>query len=116
MQKYEQLDSIRLARQTAIEVYRLTGSFPKSERFGLAEQLRRSAVSVGSNIAEGTGRATDADLKTFLVIARGSATELHFQLDLAARLGLADRGDIQSILELVERTKATLSGHIRYLR
>ena len=76
------------ATTLAIEVYRLTGDFPSSERFGLAAQMRRAAVSVGSNIAEGCGRSGDRDFVRFLQIARGSTTELAFQLTVAMQLGL----------------------------
>ena len=115
MQKYDKLDSMSHATAAAVAVYELTRSFPESEQFGLADQLRRSAVSVGSNIAEGTGRTSDADLRRYLSIARGSATELHYQLRLAVRLGLLDEEAATPVLESVERTKATLTGHLRSL-
>lgn len=71
-------------------VYRLTGNFPREEAFGLTSQLRRSAVSIASNIAEGHGRMNAREFKHFLLIARGSNCELQTQLEVAANLKLAD--------------------------
>ena len=70
-----------------LDVYRITEKFPHSERFGLTTQLRRAAVSVPSNIAEGHSRATRGEYKTFLSIARGSVAEVEVQLTLAEQLG-----------------------------
>ena len=77
-------------------VYRDTASFPKDETFGLRNQIRRAAVSVPSNIAEGSARITTGELMQFLGIARGSLAELETQLELAVKLGF-----------LVETTDAT---------
>jgi len=71
------------AMELAREVYRSTESFPHSEMFGLRTQMRRSAVSVPSNIAEGHGRLTDPQLRNFLGMARGSLYELQTQTELA---------------------------------
>lgn len=72
-------------------VYRDTAGFPGEETFGLKSQLRRSAVSVPSNIAEGSARITTGELIQFLGIARGSLAELETQLEVATRLELLDR-------------------------
>ena len=71
----------------ALEVYRITERFPQVERFGLTTQLRRAAVSVASNIAEGHARTTRGEYKHFLSIARGSVVEVEVQLTLAEQLG-----------------------------
>jgi four helix bundle protein len=73
-----------------LEVYRITESFPHAERFGLTSQLRRAAVSVPSNLAEGHSRTTRGEYKNFLSIARGSVVEVEVQLNLAERLGYVD--------------------------
>jgi four helix bundle protein len=87
MQDVQKLAVYREARQLAVNVYRLTSSFPASERFGLTQQMRRAAVSVGSNIAEGCGRKGSRALLPFLYYAIGSSKELEFQLDLSEDLG-----------------------------
>jgi four helix bundle protein len=74
-------------------VYRDTSGFPNEETFGLKNQLRRSAVSVPSNIAEGSARITTGELMQFLGIARGSLAELETQLELAVRLGFMSRAN-----------------------
>jgi len=76
--------------ELTIEVYRLTRGFPKEETFGLSSQLRRAAVSIPSNIAEGQGRSNTREFRQFLSIARGSNCELQTQLEIARALGLGD--------------------------
>lgn len=71
-------------------IYTLTESFPKTELFGLTSQMRRSAVSIPSNIAEGSKRQSKADFRNFLAVALGSAAELETQLELANRLKFSD--------------------------
>ena len=73
-----------------VTIYRLTGSFPREEVFGLSSQLRRSAVSIPSNIAEGQGRLNTGEFRQFLGIARGSNCELLTQLEIARMLGYGD--------------------------
>ena len=84
---HTKLKAFALADEVALSVYRETASFPTEERFGITQQLRRSAVSVASNIVEGCGRRTEADFLHFLDMAHGSARELEYQLSLAMRLG-----------------------------
>jgi four helix bundle protein len=75
------------AVQLSIEIYRLTASFPASERFGLTNQMRRSAVSIASNIAEGYGRSTRGGYLQFLGYSSGSNCELQTQLVIAKTIG-----------------------------
>ena len=89
MGDYQKLDVWTLARTLAGSVYHLTTQFPADERFGLTSQIRRAAVSIMSNIAEGCGRNRDTELARFTWIALGSATELESHLILAADLGMA---------------------------
>ncbi len=84
-----------LARQ----VYALTEGFPKSEIFGLRIQLRRAAVSVASNIAEGHGRLTDPQLRNSLGMARGSLYELQTQIELACDLGLFGKTSAKDLID-----------------
>jgi len=87
---YTNLKLWEASMNLAETVYRLTMDFPEEERFGLVAQLKRAAVSIPSNIAEGKGRSSDKEFKQFLYIARGSLFELRTQLELARRLGFVD--------------------------
>ena len=84
---YRDLRVWNTAISLALEVYRITEHFPHAERFGLTSQLRRAAVSVPSNIAEGHARTTRGEYKHFLSTARGSVVEVEVQLTLAEQLG-----------------------------
>jgi four helix bundle protein len=84
---YRDLRVWNTAMSLVVEVYQITERFPQAERFGLTSQLRRAAVSVPSNIAEGHARTTRGEYKHFLSIARGSVAEVEVQLTLAERLG-----------------------------
>jgi four helix bundle protein len=76
--------------ELSVLVYKITQTFPREETYGLASQLRRSAVSIPSNIAEGQGRLNTREFIQFLGIARGSTCELQTQLELALRLGFGE--------------------------
>jgi four helix bundle protein len=94
-------------------VYRLTESFPKQEQFGLTSQMRRAAVSVPANIAEGAARSTRKDLLHFLVVARGSLSELDTLAEIAGNLGyLADKDallhEISQVAGLLARLRSSL--------
>lgn len=110
------LHAWRHGKEVAKRIYQVTQRFPRDERFGLVSQLRRSAVSMPSNIAEGTGRGSTADFLRFLYIARGSLNELDTQLEISGELGYLRRDDIE-LLEppFLEFTK-TLNGLIRSQR
>ena len=94
-------------------VYRLTHHFPREEQFGLTSQMRRSAISIASNIAEGSSRRTRAEFMQFLYIARGSLSELETQLEISVRLGLAQLGQIDSDIEEVGRMLSALIKRLR---
>ena len=87
VQSYRDLKVWNIGVQLTLEVYRITESFPRSEQFGLTSQLRRAAVSIASNIAEGHARSTRGEYRHFLSIARGSAIEVEVQLFLAEQIG-----------------------------
>ena len=82
-------------------IYLLTAQFPKSETFGLASQIQRSAVSIPSNIAEGQARQHPSEFRQFLHIALGSAAELDTQLIIAVELGFATSKNAQPIFDLL---------------
>jgi len=99
-------EAMRLAR----EIYRASADFPADERFGLTRQIRRSAVSVASNVAEGAGRGSKPEYSRFLLIARGSLMELDTQLWLCRDLFSFDDSQIRPALE---RLTAKLNSLIR---
>lgn len=103
------------AEDLAEAVYTFTRAFPSAERFGLTAQMRRAAVSIGSNIFEGCGRQSNKSLVAFLYIAQGSASELEFQLGLARRLGMGAEiagADVESKLDHVRRMLSRLIRHL----
>lgn len=82
----------------AVHIYRTTEQFPKSEMYGLTNQIRRASVSVASNVAEGYNR-TQAELSHYLTIARGSLAELETQLEISQRIGYLSSKDHTDLLE-----------------
>ncbi|WP_228237121.1 four helix bundle protein [Allomuricauda sp. M10] len=110
---YKELDVWLQARGLVKGVYELSGTFPKEEQFSLTSQLRRSIVSVSSNIAEGCGRQTAKETIHFLHIARGSLYEVETQIILAKDLNLTI-ASIDEILVEIERVKKLLNGFINY--
>lgn len=86
MKDFRKLKVWEKSHQLTLAIYENTSSFPQSELYGLTSQIRRSAYSIPTNIAEGSGRGSDAELARFLTIAMGSASELEYQLQLACEL------------------------------
>jgi four helix bundle protein len=100
----------------AQDVYRLTEAFPRSELFGLTSQMRRAAVSVPSNIAEGRGRMTHKSFVVFLSQARGSLYELETQIELARDLGFTDRDTAEAVVAAAAEISRMIHGLISKLR
>jgi four helix bundle protein len=98
------------AMELARDVYLRTEEFPKSETFGLRMQMRRSAVSVASNIAEGHGRLTDPQLRNALGMARGSLYELQTQTELASSLGFVDADSTEHLLSVSTQVAKLING------
>ncbi len=96
-QGYRDLVVWQQAMDVTVETYRLTSSFPKEEMFGLTSQMRRAAVSIASNIAEGEGRKSKNEFSHFLGIALGSKSELETQLILSERVNLLKTTDTEPI-------------------
>ena len=110
---HKDLDVWKKSVDLVEEVYRRTDNFPDSEKYGLTNQIRRCAVSVSSNIAEGAARNTDKEFVQFCYIALGSLSELETQLLIAERLKYSQNIDI---LENVVEIRRMLLGLIKYLK
>ncbi len=115
VQSYEDLRVWQAGISLCAEVYQITATFPTDERFGLTSQMRRAAVSVPSNIAEGWGRGTRADYLRFLRIARGSLYEIRTQVTIAERIGIAAPTDAARLIASIEDLRRPLQGLIRTL-
>ena len=102
MENYRELIVWQKAMDLAEEVYRIVKAFPKEEQFALSDQLRRAAISVPSNIAEGYGRKAAKEYSRFLNIARGSKNEVETQLILCVRLGYATKQNIELAMSLCD--------------
>jgi len=105
---YQDLRVWHTALELATECYQRTATFPDPERFGLTAQMRRAAVSVVSNIAEGHGRGSKAAFASFLSIPRGSTKELEAQAILAVRLGFATDTEMRHLSSLCASTAQML--------
>lgn len=113
VQSFRELVAWQKAMDLVVEVYRVTQSFPADERFGLTAQVRRAAVSVPSNIAEGQGRGPGNDFLRFLHIARGSLQEVDTQLLIAARLGFLPQARHDELTALLATVAKLIHGLIR---
>ena len=107
-QSFKDLVVWQRAVETSLAIYKLTASFPESERFGLTNQMRRASVSIASNIAEGYGRSTRGEYVLFLGHARGSDCELQTQLMIAEKLGLGSAQLRTSAAELCDEVSRML--------
>ncbi len=97
-------------------VYALTAGFPSEERYTLTSQMRRSALSVPCNIAEGSARSSRRELVQFLMVARGSLMELETQMIIAEELGYLGRPGLENLKQRLEKIFALLSGFINAVR
>jgi len=113
MGTHEELDVWKLSIEFVEEIYRITQKFPSDEKFGLISQLRRAAVSIPSNIAEGAARKSDKENIQFLYIALGSIAEIETQLIISTRLDYCDASETQKILIVI---KSKLINYIKYLK
>ena len=111
-QTFRDLIAWQQAKALARQVYEVTRRFPDEERFGLVIQLRRAAVSIPSNIAEGRGRGTKKDFAHFLMQARGSLYEVETQIELANELHYINELDTARLLEVCNELSRVLNGLI----
>jgi four helix bundle protein len=113
---YRDLEVWQAAMRLVLDVYRDTASFPKQEMFGLTSQLRRAAVSVASNIAEGKGRFSDRELSQFLSVSRGSVFEIETQVTIAEELGFLAKPQSKELQNRCAELGRLLNGLIKAVR
>jgi four helix bundle protein len=113
VKNHKDLNVWKLSMELVSSIYRLTGTFPKEEIYGLSNQMRRAAVSVPSNIAEGAARNSKKEFLHFLHISFGSMAELETQLMIADKLGFST--EIECFLKNIEKIKKMLNGLIFHL-
>ncbi len=111
---FTDLDAWKEARALVKIVYTCTERFPKEEVYGLQSQIKRAAISIPSNIAEGCGRNHPKDTMRFYYIARGSAYELETQLYLSLDLNFITETDLNTMLEKLKKIRILLAGLINY--
>ena len=113
---HEKLEAWKLAMALVTEIYRETSSFPKEELYGLTSQIRRAAVSIPTNLAEGAARSGPKEFGQFLHIARGSLSELETLIQIAANLGYVEKEKAETLASSSDRVSALLLGLIRSLK
>ena len=114
MANHKDLDAWKVAIDLAKNVYKLTSSFPSTEMYGLTAQMRRSAISIASNIAEGAARNSDKEFIQFLYVALGSVSELETQYILSKELTFTEGAP--SLEADMERARKLTVGMIKYLK
>ena len=116
MEDFKDLVVWTKAHHLTLAVYRQTRTFPKEEMYGLTSQVRRASASIGANIAEGCGRRSDAEMKRFLQIARGSANELECHLLLAKDLQFLGSDEFRSLEEKILEVQRMLASLVQRLQ
>jgi len=116
MKDFRDLKVWEKAHQLTLSIYQSTISFPRDEQYGLTSQIRRAAVSVPANIAEGCGKNGDAELSRYFQIAMGSASELEYELMLAHDLHYLDNNKFNELLVSLVEVRRMLNTFIQRLR
>jgi four helix bundle protein len=116
MRNFKNLQVWQKGHTLVLEAYKGTIGFPREETYGLTSQIRRSAVSIPANIAEGCGRSGDAELARFMLIAMGSASELEYHLLLAKDLDYLDPLQYEDLAEKTQEVKRMLAPFINKLK
>jgi four helix bundle protein len=116
MKDFRQLKVWEKAHQLTLDIYKASDAFPKEERYGLISQIRRSSMSIPTNIAEGCGRFTDPDFARFLQVAMGSASETEYQLILSHDLEFVSREEFEKLSREVQDVKRMLGSLLRTIR
>ena len=115
MQDFKDLKVWQKAHLLVLEVYKASANYPKEEIYGLTSQIRRSAISIPSNIAEGRGRSVDGDLRRFMQIALGSAAELEYQIILSKDLNYLTPASTSDLLNRLSEVRRMLVAFVQKL-
>jgi four helix bundle protein len=115
IENFEDIEAWKNARELARQIYAISSEGPFARDFGLRDQIRRAAVSVMSNIAEGFERGGDVEFRRFLAIAKGSAGEVKAQLYVALDAGLIDKVQFELLYKKATETAKLIGGFMRYL-
>ena len=113
---YKKIKAWAIADNLVVAVYGITGSFPRSELYGLVSQMRRAAVSVPGNIAEGAGAASKREYLRYLGIAKSSLNEIGYYLHLSSRLGYLKNDRAEAVIALQHKCASILEGLMRAVR
>ena len=113
---HKELEVWKRSVDLVLKLYKITEKYPHSENYGLVDQIRRAAVSIPSNIAEGCGRNSDKELIRFLYISIGSLAEVDTQLIISNKLGYLDIDKLDDIADELNIIKKMLLGLIKYLK
>jgi len=116
IRRFEDIEAWKQGRELAKDIYAVTGKGGFAKDYGLKDQIRRAAVSVISNIAEGFSRQTDKEFVQFLHIAKGSTSEVQSQLYIAADLGYISQEEFDDLYKRADEVGRLIFGFIRYLR
>lgn len=108
--QFEKLIAWRKSKELTLAVYSLAAKFPQHEQYALSSQIRRAVISIPSNIAEGSGRASMKEKNHFLEIAFGSLTETYCQLQIASELGYITADELNTVKPLFKETSRLISG------
>ena len=116
IERFEEIDAWQKARELTKSIYKITSDGNFSRDYGLRDQIRRAAVSIMSNIAEGFERGGNKEFIQFLSIAKGSAAEVRAQLYVAIDAGYLDQNNFNILFELADETGRLIGGLMRYLK
>jgi four helix bundle protein len=116
MKDFKDLEVWKECKNLVLMIYKVTENFPKTEQFGLTNQVRRAAVSVPSNIAEGIGRRTDKDSSNFMFIARGSLFEIETQIIISFELAYLSDMQFEEIANQINLCRKLVNGMINYFK
>lgn len=115
IRNFRDLEVWKLGKQIAIEIYRITNEFPKQELYGLVSQMRRSAISISSNVAEGFNRFHNKEYRQFLYVALGSCAELETQTEVSFDLTYLNKESRDQIIEILDHESRMLRNLIKKL-